>query len=493
MMRAAVPIATLLALAGCAVGPDYRRPAATMAAEGSLRTAIGAEPVSELPDRWWSLYADPALDALVEEALAHNSDLRVAAGNVDLARAVLQEARAALLSSTQVTGGATYGRGALQGGNANGNVGGGAVQGGGETRTIYRGGFQLAYEVDLFGRIRRTLEAARADVAAAEATRDATRVTVAAATTQAYLDVCLIGVRIDVARRSSALVQESYTLTRRQVDLGAASDFELSRVGVLLGQTQAQAEQLEGLRNQALADLSVLIGRPANDRIRPAADCRKAPKLTRAIPTGDGARLLARRPDIAAAERRLAANTARIGIATADLFPTISLGGSVNAVGTSLSAATSRSGLSFGIGPLINWFFPNVAAARARIRQADAQAQVALAQFDGTVLVALGEAERTLAAYDAEIRRNQALGTALASSRRAFELAGVRVRYGSISQLEQLDVQRDLIDAEAALAQSDAALAAAQVGVFRALGGGWQDAPAIDPLPRAVTDRMADW
>uniref|UniRef100_UPI0025E3E1F2 TolC family protein n=1 Tax=uncultured Sphingomonas sp. TaxID=158754 RepID=UPI0025E3E1F2 len=429
----------------------------------------------------------------------------------------------ALLPTTQVTGGITYGRGAIgqtglgaaignngaigngggtgtgtgSGGGTGSGTGGGTGTGGSgnatgttaninSTRTIYRGGFQLSYEVDLFGRIRRSLEAARADVAAAEATRDATRVTVAAATTQAYFDACLLGRRIDVARQSTALVEESYELTRRQVNLGAGSDYELSRVGVLVEQTRAQAEQLEGLRNQALADLSVLLGRPASQVPQAALACRAAPRLVRPIPVGDGAALLARRPDVRSAERTLAGDTARIGLATADLFPTISLGGSANAIGTSLSGATSRQGLSFGVGPLISWFFPNIAAARARMEQAGAQARASLARFDGTVLTALGEVERALAGYDAEIRRNRALVQAVANSERAYQLSGVRLTYGTISQLEQIDVQRDLISARAAQAESDATLGQTQVTLFRALGGGWQDVPAVDERPRTV-------
>lgn len=514
-MKRGISVAALLPLAACAVGPNYRAPTPRPAATAPLATTQATDASDTLPDRWWSLYADPVLDALVEEALTHNSDVRVAAANLELAQAVLSEARGALLPTTQVTGGITYGRGTVGQtgiGTAVGNNGGigtgtGSGTGGGtgtggsgtstgtatttnNTRTIYRGGFQLSYEVDLFGRIRRSLEAARADVAAAEADRDAARVTIAAATTQAYFDTCLLGVRIDVARNSLRLVSQSYDITRRQVQLGAGSDYDIARIGVLVEQTRAQAAQLEGLRGQALADLTRLLGRPAGDPAPAAVACRAGPRLTRPIPTGDGARLLARRPDVRAAERRLGADTARIGVATADLFPTVSLGGSVNAVGTGINSATSRRGLSFGIGPLISWFFPNIVAARARIAQADATARASLARFDGTVVTALSEVQAALAVYDAEINRNRALSAAVANSRRAYDLSNVRVRYGSISQLEQIDVQRDLVATEAALAESDATLGQAQVTLFRALGGGWQDARPSDPRPTAVEARI---
>ena len=464
-------LAALLPLSGCAVGPNYRVRPPVPAAAGSFQTGLGADPAGAPPTRWWSLYADPALDGLVEEALQHNADLRVAAANLERARAVLGEERAALLPSTQLSGGATYQRNAGTGGKA---------------KTIYSGGADLSYEVDLFGRIRRSIEAARADVAATEATRDAVRVTVAAATAQDYVDACLLGVRVDVANRSLQLVSESLAGVERQVSLGVGSSYEVSRQRVLVEQTRAAAVQLDGLRAQALYDLTTLLGRPATQVPPVALACRTAPRLTRPVPIGNGAALIARRPDIREAERILAADTARIGVATADLFPTITLGGNVSAAGTSIGQALSRSGVSFSVGPFISWFFPNIAVARARVRQASAQARASLASFDRAVLTALGEVQRALAAYDGEIRRNQALSDAVASSRRAFELGQVRVRYGSISQLELLDVQRDLITSESNLALSDATLGDDQIALFRALGGGWQDAPAIDPAPRAL-------
>lgn len=464
--------AALAPLAGCAVGPGYRAPVTGVPAAAPFANAGAAiDPAGARPANWWSLYRDPALDALVAEALAHNSDLRIAAANLERARAVLSEERAARLPTTQLTAAASRER--------NGQTGNRAT-------TLYSAGAGLAYEIDLFGRVTRSIEAARADLAAIEAARDAVRVTVAAATTQAYLDACVIGRRIDVARRSLALIDESRAITRRQVALGAGSDYDLARIGVLAEQTRADVPALEGFRAQSLIDLAVLLGRPPAQVPAAAIACRAAPVLAAPLPIGDGAALLARRPDVRVAERGLAGDIARIGIATADLYPSISLGGSIAAAGRGIASATSRQGVSFGIGPLLSWFFPNIAVARARIRQAGAQAAAALARFDGTVLTALGEVERALAGYDAERRRNAALTAANTASRRAYALSGVRIRYGAISQLEQLDVQRDLVATEAALAESDAALVDDQVALFRALGGGWQDAPAIDPRPTAI-------
>lgn len=505
-MKKLSALSLTLLTGACTVGPHYHEPAATPASGAPFRTTgAGLDPAAELPPRWWSLYSDPALDALVEEALSHNSDLRVAAANLERAQAVLREQSASLLPVTTENAAVVRGRGstttAAGTNTANGAAGAGVgtVPAGsltgttitppvtnGVTETVQRYGATFSYEVDLFGRVRSLIRSARADVAASEATRDATRVTIAASTTQAYLDACALGRELDVANQNVDVVQKSFTLTQKQKQLGSVSDYELSRVGVLLQQTRAAVPQLEGLRAAALYDLTMLLGRPANQVPDVAASCHAVPRLTRPVPVGDGVALFRRRPDVRAAERTLAGDVASVDVATAELFPTISLGGAINASGTSFKSATARSGFSWGFGPLISWNFPNLLAARARVQEAGAQARASLAKFDGTVLTALNEAEKALANYDAELRRNAALLEAQNASQRAYQLSGVRVRYGSISQLEQLDVQRDLISTQTALAASDATLAENQVAVFRALGGGWQDAPAIDPRPTAI-------
>lgn len=472
MIRRILSLTLAIALTGCTLGPNYRERPPVAAATGPLQVGLAVDPAGPLPDRWWSLYNDPVLDRLVEEALRHNSDLRVAVANLERAQAVLGEQRAALLPTTEVDSSLSHER------NQNSGY---------KATTVGGAGFSLNYELDLFGRVRRSIEAARADAQATEAARDATRVTVAAATTQDYFDTCLLGLRQDVAQQSLQLVTQLYQGLQRQVALGVGSQYDLSRQGVLVEQQRAVVNQLDGLRAQALYDLTRLLGRPATQVPAEAIACRTAPRLARPIPVGDGAALIRRRPDVRQAERTLAASTARIGVAVADLFPTVTLGGSVTASGTSFKSATSRQGVSFGFGPGLTWFFPNIVAARARVREAGAQARADLASFDGAVITALSDVEKALAAYDGEIRRNQSLETAFANARRAYQISLTRVRLGSISQLELLDVERDLVSTQSDLAQSDAALGDDQVLLFRTLGGGWQDVPPVDPTPRALT------
>ena len=225
-------------------------------------------------------------------------------------------------------------------------------------------------------------------------------------------------------------------------------------------------------RQAALFRLATLTGR-APSELPPEAGARQATlRLDRPIPVGDGAALLARRPDVRAAERRLAAATARIGVATADLYPRVTLGGSLAASGNGLGSLFANP-VGWLLGPLINWSV-NRTAARARVAGAEADTQAALATFDGTVLTALQETETALSNYARALERRAALLAADEQAEKAASITRARQREGDISSLELLDAERTAADAQAALAAADASIAAAQVDLFRALGGGWQ-------------------
>jgi outer membrane protein TolC len=199
------------------------------------------------------------------------------------------------------------------------------------------------------------------------------------------------------------------------------------------------------------------------------------------LPVGDGASLLRRRPDVLQAERTLAADTARIGVATADFFPTVSLTGNAATSGTSLKQIASAGSFSYQLGPLITWTFPNVLVARAEVIQARAQASADIAAFNSVVLNALKETEQALTTYDAELSRHASLIANLKDNQRAFDLAQIQLQHGSISFPDLLQTERNLEAARAALAASDQALIDDQVTVFQDLGGGWENAPTVLP------------
>lgn len=470
MKRSLVALAGL-ALSGCMVGPNYVSPAPNQPAQVpfSQAGAPGFTP-AEPPADWWRLFNQPVVDRLVGEALAANTDLRVAAANLRQARAVLRETRANRLPSTDISASAGYGR---QSGTALG------IDGPGPEGENYDLGLDLGYQVDLFGRIARAIQAGRADVQATQATYDLTRVTVVAETIRAYADACASGRQLAVARESLRVQEQTFDLTRRLEAGGRGTGLDTSRAAAQLEQVRADIPNFEAARKAALFRLAVLTGKPPADFPADVAACETPPTVTSPIPVGDGAALLARRADVRAAERRLAAATARIGVATAELYPNISIGGSIGSTAGSVGDLFSDSGFRFSLGPLISWSFPNTSVARARIAQAEASADAALAEFDGAWLSALRDTETALANYVAQGTRVETLRRARTQSQEAARIARLRYQQGAESFQIVLDAERSLAASEALLAQAQAQFSDATVTLFLALGGGWQQpAPA---------------
>ncbi|MHA6724067.1 efflux transporter outer membrane subunit [Sphingomonas sp. RS2018] len=463
MIRIVLASASALALAACAVGPDYSRPATPQTAAGAFITTSPAVVASKATsDRWWQLYRDPTLDALIADALAANTDIRVAAARLARARASLREVRGDQLPQATAGAGATYGRlSAIQ-----------RPPGVARESWTIDTGLDVAYEVDLFGRIARNVEAARGDIGAAQADADALRVAVVAETTRAYADAASAAERIAVANRIVALLDRALRVTQGRARVGLTTGLDTARIAALRNQREADVPALIAERQAALFRLATLTGHTPAELPPIAAARMTTLRLTQPIPVGDGAALLARRPDVRAAERRLAAATARIGVATADLYPKISLGGSVGSTGTGLGNLFGAGPLNWLLGPLINWTV-NPAKARARIAGAEADSQAALATFDGTVLTALEETETALSNYARALDRRTALQAARDQAAVATRITRAQQREGQIDSLAQLDAERTFADTEATLALADADITRRQIDVFRALGGGW--------------------
>jgi len=448
-----------LALGGCAaVGPNYRSPAPEAPAQSPFVSAHSpAFTQDQPPGRWWSLFADPVLDRLVNEALTANTDLRVAASNLARARALLRETRAGRLPSTDLSASASYSRAPGVG-----------------TDPLYDAGLDVSYQVDLFGGVRRAIEAGRADLGAVQAAFDNTRISVAAETARAYADACSSARRLEVARESLRIQEQSFDLARRRLEGGRGTELETGQAGAQLEQVRGTLPTLAGQRQAALFRLAVLTGRPPAQYPPEAARCSQPPALRGAVPVGDGASLLARRPDIRQSERELAAATARVGVAVADLYPKVTLGGSGGLTSSSLGGIASSDALRFNIGPLISWSFPNMAVARARVAQAQASAAGALASFDGTWLRALQETESALTRYARELDRRDALRRARVQAGNAARIARLRYQSGRESFQIVLDAERSLSNIEAELALSEAQVSDDLISLFLALGGGWQ-------------------
>ena len=452
-MRKLIVLTLALLTSACASAGGRGVQAPVAAATGPFQTmpadTTGAEPLAD----WWRLYHDPVLEALIERALAANTDLRAANANLLRAQAVLRGARGERPPLTTVSAQARYGNG--------------DPQGQGREDWVRSAGFSMTWEVDLFGRLSSTIAAAKADADAVAAVRDQVRVTVAAETARAYADACAFADAAAASRSALAVAQDSLKLVTAQESAGAASRLEVEQAATDVANARALVAPIEAQRKASLFGLAALIGVPPAEAPAEATACVRPPRTQAVLPVGDGAGLLRRRPDVREAERRLAADAARIGVATADLYPRISLGAGLEDAGGELASAR---GTTFSVGPVVSWNFPNIVAARARLAQARAQNQVSLALFDGAVLGALKDVERSLALYGAESDRNLALAEASRRAEAAYQLADHRYRVGEISFLQLLTAQRDLVAARTDLALSAQRLGSVRIDVFKALG-----------------------
>jgi NodT family efflux transporter outer membrane factor (OMF) lipoprotein len=478
-VRRLPPLAALMSLGACALGPNYTPP---VPPQGAGAPFVSASPTAttaaEVPNAWWQLYDDPVLNGLIDQAFKANEDLKTAEADLAASRAIYEEARTGLFPQTETEAAATYGRDPtfdeileLTGRKP-------------QTTWLFDSVLDVSYELDLFGHVRRSIEAARDNSEAVAAQLDVLRVTIAAETARAYGQICTIGEQIAVAEKSLGLATQQQQIEQQRRDAGAGSDYDVVRSEVLVAQVQATLPPLEGERRAALFELTALLGQTPSNAPTTVERCVTPPQLVTLVPVGDGAALLRRRPDIREADRKLAASLAEIGVATADLYPRITLSGFYGGASNEVNMLGSNAGLTWGIGPAISWSFPNMAAPLARLAQANAGAAAALSNFNSVVLQALKETEQALATYRAELDHQAALTTAQSDARRAFGLAQDQYNAGLTSTLDLLTSEETLVDADAAVASSDALVVQDQIAVFKALGGGWQLPNATPPSAR---------
>lgn len=464
-MRAALALIPAVLLAGCVAGPDYALPEQSLArsaeANAPFVSADGADfTAAPLPDKWWRLYDDARLDALVEEALQANTDLRVADANLRRASAIVREVASSRRVSTSVSGGLDLSRQSGTGYDLPGVLG-------------YDAGISAGVPLDLSGRIGRAIEASLADEEVVRAARDDARVTIAAAVTRAYASVCAANYGLAANRQVTDLQQQTLEVTQRLQRGGRGTAFDVTRARAAVDESEAALPAFAAQRHANLFLLAALLGRVPADYPKDVAECATLPALAAPMPVGDGASLLRRRPDVRAAERQLAADTARVGVAMANLYPQVSIAGSAG-IGGKLGDLGAPTSFGFSIGPLISWSFPDRTAVRAQIAQAGAQADADLAALDGTVIGALRETETALDTYRRTQEQVMAYRRARDSAAEAAEQAGRLFRFGRADFLQVLDTQRSLASAESALVAARSASVDDQIAIFLALGGGWQ-------------------
>jgi multidrug efflux system outer membrane protein len=468
-------LAFVLFAAGCTVGPDYKEPALALppAWIEAEQKGAGTQPADLA--KWWTEFKDPQLDSLIERAVRSNLDLRVAEGRIREARAALGVAGADLWPTVDVAGSYSRNRSSQ---NAVGSRFQGAVaapsSGAELEQNLFRTGFDAGWEIDVFGGARRRIEAAEANLGASVEDRRAVLVTLLGDVAKNYIDVRGFQRRLSVAQENLAAQQETLRLTRIRFDAGLAADLEVAQAEVLASTTAAQIPELQSALKHAMYRLDVLLGEQPGRLADEIAKEAPIPALPPEARVGLPAELLRRRPDIRRAERQLAAATAEVGAATADLYPKFSLIGAFGLQSISASDWFSGPSRFWSIGPTIRWPVFDAGKIRANIEIRSAQQEQALRLYEKSVLTSLEEVENALVAYGNEQVRYRSLLAAASSSRRAVSMSNDLYLQGLVPFFSVLIDQRVLYLVESDLAQSEAALASNLVALYKALGGGWE-------------------
>ncbi|MGN2413214.1 efflux transporter outer membrane subunit [Pseudomonas syringae] len=455
-----VPSLLVMALAACAVGPDYKTPETAPAKLASA--AQGNYDRSKMNTLWWQQFEDPTLNKLVARSLDGNRDLRVAFARLKSARAIRDDVANDVMPVVTSR--------------ASSDIGKGQQPGITERRVNserYDLGLDMAWEVDLFGRIQRQLEASDADQDVAEANLYQLQVTLIAEVVDAYGQLRGAQLREAIARDNLSNQQKSQDITTQLRDAGVGNELDVVRSDARLAAVQATVPQLQAEQARQRNRIATLLGeRP--DTLSVDLSPSKLPAIAKALPIGDATQVLRNRPDVRAAERQLAASTARIGVATADLFPRVSLSGFLGFTAGRGSQIGSSAARAWSLGPSITWAAFDLGSVRAQIRSADADAEGALANYEQQVLLALEESENAFSDYNKRQQRLVALMRQSESSRAAARLASVQYREGTADFLVLLDAERERLAAEDSQAQAEIELYRGIVAIYKALGGGWQ-------------------
>ena len=461
-MKKMFPIALgMVLLAACAVGPNYRAP---QTAPAVVHNAQSSAFVAQTPEAlWWQEFDDAELDTLMRRALSANLDLRSAYDRVRAARAVFVEKNFDYAPHVQLDG--TYSHFDQQ------EPGFGAGRINAQSDSL---GFDAAWEIDLFGHVRRSVEAARDDLGAERANYQDAQVTIAAEVARNYFELRGAQKRLAVARENLETEHRTLELTQLLDETGRGSELDVQRSRARLKATEATIPPLEAAEKQAGYRLAVLIAeRPGqlDEELRPAAVATYA----KALPVGDTSLLLRRRPDVRAAERQLAAATARVGVATADLFPRVNVTGFVGFlsgdVGRLFGTGANDNARAWSITPTVSWAAFDFGSVRARLRASEAQSDAAAANYEKVVLTALEDTENSFVAYRSGQAQLKSLNEQAQASRRAAELAEIQYREGVADFLVLLDAQRTQLDAEDSVAQAETAVNVSVVAIYKALGG----------------------
>ena len=477
----------LLALAGgCTVGPDYtaRQTAMPEAWASPLGGGESAEKTNLAT--WWTNLSDPQLTSLVERAVDGNLDLAEASARVREARALRGIAAADGLPQIDATG--RYNRSRLSENAGSGNNNSAFREGPGGS-DLYTAGFDATWEIDVFGGIRRGVEAADADIGAAVESRRDVLVSLAAEVARNYTELRAFQSRLAIAQDNVRAQNDTLTVTRARAAAGLTSDLDTARAESNLATTQAAIPPFEAGVRSSIYRLAVLVGAQPGQLVNELTPTAQIPRAPEAVPVGMPSELLRRRPDVRKAERDIAAATARIGVATADLFPKFSLTGQFGLSSAQIGNLTEGNSRYWLIGPDMRWPIFQGGRIRSNIEVQTAREQQAAARYEKAVLTSLQDVETALVNFSREQDRRVRLREAVVANQRAVDISQSLYAKGLTDFQSVLDSQRQLFQTQDALVVSERDVTQNLIALYKALGGGWESelqaaqAPAASPAP----------
>lgn len=454
-----------LVLAGCMVGPDYTKPAPRVPAQFSELPG-DSKVAGEHPDfaGWWQTFQDPVLNALVDRAVQSNTDLKIAQARVREARALRTLVTAEEYPAVDASGAYTRIRSSENASNFSSSP----------WKDLFQLGLDASWEVDIFGGTRRSVEAATADLEASQENLRDVVVSLLAEVAVNYLDLRGNQRRITIARDNIEVQRQTLVLTRAKFQAGLSSELEIAQAEAQLSSTESRVPQFESASRRAIHRLGVLLGMEPGALLDELSVAVELPVTPPEIPIGLPSDLLRRRPDVRRAERQLAAATARIGIATADLFPRFILTGSAGWQSYNASDLISPHSQAFSFGPSIRWPIFDAGRIRANIQVQNARQEQALVQYEKTVLTSLEDVENSLVSYSREQVTRGYLSQAVDANQRAVEIANELYTQGLVDFLNVLVTQRNLFQLQEQLSLSEQAVCTNLVALYKSLGGGWE-------------------
>jgi len=463
-------IGVLLFLSGCAVGPNYRTPQTKAPAQWNQSLAGGETNSAITTTEWWTNFNDSGLDSLVARAVRSNLDLRIAQARVREARAQYGIASADLWPT--VDGSSSYARERQS--RHQPVLGAFPIPKNVFENDVYQAGFDASWEIDVFGGKRRAKEAAGAQVSASEFGRRDALITLLGDVARNYVELRGYQGRLAIANENIEAQERALAITRDRFAKGLSSDLDVQQASTILATTRAEVPTLESSIEKSIHRLEVLLGEQPGTLQAELSELSPIPAQPPVVPVGLRSELLLRRPDIRQAERQLAAATANIGVAKADLFPKFFLTGAAGLQSVNASDWFTSGSQFWSVGPTMQWRIFDAGRIRSNIKLQNARLEEALAIYERTVLTAFEEVENGLVLYAKEQVRRRSLQDAVASSQKSLETANQLYANGLTDFLRVLDAERSLYQAQDALVQSDRTISANLISLYKALGGGWE-------------------